>query len=312
MMLLVGSLTALLAVQDATSAAPTTTRAPCEPTDNACQARVFVAKSTKAPPAQRALYLFTAHRSYLALFAQTGKLPDLCAARKNFDRSLAVKGQSEKQRASFEASRTKLEALEKQHGGRCNSKPRKGPEPTAVAQTAISPPVEAPVSVASTILLVAEPEPTELGELLRVPPSRTLRRPVPQPQPAERSTSPRTTSGPGRPMVIAGGTTLGIGLVLTGIAGYAGWRVADASGASFDLYDETHGQGDADALAREADLRREFGRWIPVTVGTAIAGSTAVIVGAVLVRMGVRKMRQGPSRAAMVPVPGGLAFRARF
>ena len=49
-----------------------------------------------------------------------------------------------------------------------------------------------------------------------------------------------------------------------------------------------------------------------VAVSTAVVGTTAVLVGAVLTRVGVRRMRQGPARTALVPVPGGLAIHARF
>jgi hypothetical protein len=328
MIVITGALTLLLAVQ-AASPADTATRSPCELTDNACKAKLFIQKSAKAPPAQRALYLFTAHRSYLALFAKTGQLRDLCAARDALDRSLAVPGQSAGQLASFEASRVELEALEKQHGARCGAKRRKTPEPTAVAKngpTAVSPDRPAAVALEGTIAATRPSpalEPAAPEGLLAVP---TQRRPVPNLRPDEPAlaASPRPTLAaqperpykpgraptPGRPMIITGGTTLGLGLILAGVAGYAGSRVAEASRASFDLYDQNQGQGDAEALAEQTQLRNTFHRWVPVTIGTAIAGSAAVIVGAVLVRIGVRRVQ--PSRTAVVPVPGGLAIHARF
>ncbi len=331
MIVITGALTLLLTLQEA-APVDTATRSPCELTDNACKAKLFIQKSAKAPPAQRALYLFTAHRSYLALFAKTGQVRDLCAAREALDRSFAVPGQSAGQLASFEASRAELEALEKQHNARC-AKHRKAPASTAVAKNrapaAASPnrPVpEGPIA-ATTTRPTPEPEPATAPEgLLAVPTAPPLRRPAPDLRPEEHAlaashrpvqtaqpegpATPGRTSMPGRPMIIAGGTTLGLGLVLTGVAGYAGSRVAEASRASFDLYDQNQGQGDAEALAEQTQLRNTFHRWVPVTIGTAIAGSAAVIVGAVLVRIGVRRMQ--PSRTAVVPVPGGLAIHARF
>ena len=327
MIMITGALTLLLTLQDA-APADTATRSPCELTDNACKAKLFIQKSTKAPPAQRALYLFTAHRSYLALFAKTGQLRDLCAAREALNRSLAVPGQSAGQLASFEASRAELEALEKQHGARCGTKRRKPLEPTAVAKNnpAAAPPDRPAAGSpegATTTHPTPAPEPAAPEGLLAVP---TQRRPMPNLRPEESAlaasprpvdtaqleghATPGRTPTLGRPMIIAGGTTLGLGLILAGVAGYAGSQVAEASRASFDLYDQNQGQGDAEALAEQTQLRNTFHRWAPVTVGTAIAGSAAVIVGAVLVRIGVRRLQ--PSRTAVVPVPGGLAIHARF
>lgn len=316
MIALASTLTLLLAAQDVTPASGTsTTSSTCELTDNACKALLFIEKAAKAPPAQRALYLFTAHRSYVALFAKTGEARHLCAARVNFDRSLAVAGQSDPQRASFEKSRAELEGLERLHGARCEASRKRSKVPsTKVAQ---APPVEAaPASVADSSEVVAallEVESPAPDGLLEVPAART--REVPARAAAVEAPTvavPRRASVPGRPLVIAGGTTLGLGLALAGIAGYAGSRASDASRKAFANYEQNQGMGDVDALAEQAKLRREFDRWLPVALSTAIAGTTAVIVGAVLVRVGVRKMRQGPSRAALVPVPGGLAIHARF
>lgn len=332
MIVITGALTLLLTLQEA-APADTATRSPCELTDNACKAKLFIQKSAKAPPAQRALYLFTAHRSYLALFAKTGQLRDLCAAREALDRSLKVPGQSAGQLASFEASRAELEGLEKQHGTRCGAKRRKAPASTAVAKNrapaAASPdrPVSSEGTIAATTMHpTPEPKPATPEGLLAVPTAPPLRRPAPDLRPEdpalaashrpvhtaqpEGPATPGRTSTPGRPMIIAGGTTLGLGLILAGVAGYAGSQVAEASRASFDLYDQNRGQGDADALAEQAQLRNTFHRWVPVTIGTAITGSAAMIVGAVLVRIGVRRLQ--PSRTAVVPVPGGLAIHARF
>jgi hypothetical protein len=324
MSVLIGSLYLLLTAQDVQPAAsPAPLRTPCELTDNACKAEEFVEKSKRAAPALRATYLFGAHRSYLAAFAKTGEPRHLCAARKSLDRSLAVPGQSAKQLADFQAARPELEALEQKYAIRCDTRRRARPEAPAIAQNVASTPTQVPAEAPA---VAPQPEPPD--GLLAVPvvaSSNRVIRPVAHRQrvdatrPVDTARSPgpivaprRDASRPGRPLIIAGGTTLGLGLALVGVAGYAGSRVADSSRAAFDLYEQSQGLGNADSLAAQASLRREFDRWLPVTVGTAIAGTTAVIVGAVLVRVGVRRMKQDPSRAALVPVPGGLAIRARF
>ena len=116
---LAATLTLLWALQEPATA--TVGQPACERTDNACKARVFVTKAATAEPAKRARYLYSASRSYLALFAQTGNIQDLCSARRKFDQSVAVSDQTATQRASFEESRPELETLEKKHSARCRS-----------------------------------------------------------------------------------------------------------------------------------------------------------------------------------------------
>ena len=190
MIVITGALTLLLTLQEA-APADTAARSSCELTDNACKAKLFIQKSAKAPPAQRALYLFTAHRSYLALFAKTGQVRDLCAAREALDRSLAVPGQSAGQLASFEGSRAELEALERQHGARCGAKRRKAPASTAVAKNrapAAAPPnrpvPEGPIA-ATTTRPTPEPEPAAAPEGLLAVPTAPLRRSAPDLRPEE-------------------------------------------------------------------------------------------------------------------------------
>ena len=77
------------------------TSSDCLTADNLCKARRSERRAATAPtPDQRAQYLHSAHRSYLFLFDQTGDMRDLCSARRTFDASVAVKGQSAAQRAS--------------------------------------------------------------------------------------------------------------------------------------------------------------------------------------------------------------------
>jgi hypothetical protein len=50
----------------------------------------------------------------------------------------------------------------------------------------------------------------------------------------------------------------------------------------------------------------------PQTLALALAGGATVVVAAVLLSVGGRRMARTASRTALVPVPGGLAFHARF
>ena len=157
------TLTLLWALQEPAPA--TTGRPSCERTDNACKAKMFVKKAATAEPAKRALYLFTASRSYLALFAQTGDVQDLCAARRNFEQSLAVPEQTASQRASFEESRTELETLEKKHGARCRaSSRRRRAEPIAARSAPAAPPMAAESDSSTQLtacLLYTSPSPRD-------------------------------------------------------------------------------------------------------------------------------------------------------
>lgn len=215
---LAAALTLVWALQDPAPAM--TGRPTCERTDNACKARMFVQKAATAEPAKRARYLFSASRSYLALFAQTGDVQDLCAARRNFERSLAEPEQTASQRASFEESRTELEALEKKHSARCKpSNRRKKVESSAVAQStpAATPPVAAE-SVSSTqvvatssvpvpleLLVVSHHEPVAADEgLLPVPTTATAAGPAPPPSTAIPRRRPTARVAAGTSLLVAG------------------------------------------------------------------------------------------------------------
>ena len=118
------------------------TTSDCPLTDNQCKARLYERRAAAAPtPAQRALYLHSAHRSYLFLFEKTGDVRDLCEARRTFDASLAVDGQPKEQRAKFEAERDELAAREHQQHARCRSVAKRRvpkPDPPLMARQSTS------------------------------------------------------------------------------------------------------------------------------------------------------------------------------
>ncbi|MCY1059455.1 hypothetical protein [Nannocystis sp. SCPEA4] len=86
---------------------------------------------------QRALYFNVAHRSYLALFDRTGDPRHLCAARRMYDKSMAIKNQPAEQRANFNKLLGELTAREREADVRCEraaSKPTKSDPPLLVAK----------------------------------------------------------------------------------------------------------------------------------------------------------------------------------
>jgi len=300
-------------------AAPSTARpGKCPPADNRCKAELFVRQASTAKTARdRALYLHGAHRSYLALFDQTGEVKDLCAARRTYDQSLAIKGQPENQRASFAARQADLTSRERERGARCGRAAKRDskPEPAIVAtapRLQDAPPVtnnapQPPIS-ALTSNGPSEPLPALLPVVARP------RAPV-----AVRPSSPLSSTHadmyqakPGRRLMITGGVSLSVGLALTGVAGYLGGQLLSTWRDSQALHDAAGPLGTEDQAARDATLASDYQRLRAPTLALAIVGGSTLIVGAVLLGVGARRLARVASRAALLPMPGGLAFHARF
>lgn len=308
------TLTLLWALQEP---APAPTSQPsCERTDNACKAKVFVKKAATAEPAKRARYLFSASRSYLALFAQTGNIKDLCAARRNFEQSIAVSEQTATQRASFEEARTELETLEKKHGARCQpSNRRKKAEPIAVARsTPAAPPAMAAEPVSSTQgtvpsqrqleLLVTpsapdEPVAADVG-LLAIPTAVTAEGPVAPPSPALPPRRPTACVAAGASLLVAG-------------VGLAGGLVASLVGR--DRMNGTIAALDATATAQGRDLTPSErstandadARFIRLGHASAAFGTLAglsLVTGVVL--LAVPPKERTTLRARVRPVGAGI------
>lgn len=314
MTVIASSLAVMLALQ---GAAPSSPSEKCQVTDNRCKAEQFVQRAAAAAsPRHRALYLHAAHRSYLALFDQTGEVRDLCAARRTFDQSLAIEDQPDSQRASFEAVRQDLTSRERATGARCSS-PSKRPAKAAEPPQTPDPP-----------LLVAEPSPAPDAQPATAEPARRMVEPAPTPDPADAllavPSRPRPAPAPavaptlandappGRRLVIAGGLTLGAGLALTGLAASMGSRLIDTRRKALDLADTVEGFATEAQLAEGDRLENDYRRQGPQTLALALAAGTTVVVAAVLLGVGGRRMARAASRTALVPVPGGLAFHARF
>ena len=330
-------LAVLLAFQGAN---PSTTRTrECEPTDNRCKAALFVRRAAAAAlPKERALYLHAAHRSYLALFDQTGEEQHLCAARKTYEQSLAVEGQPDKQRESFVALLGDLTAREAKQRVRC-TRGAKGAatpspriaaagkasrvEPVAEGPAPLSsPPVAAnaatvghatgstdPVGATKPQMLLLEPAPTSETATTELMP--VVRGPIFS-DPNREAVHVDKDDHPGRRLVIAGGVTLGAGLVLSSVAGYMGGRLLDTRRQAQELLGDIDVYSSAEQDARNDALERDYRRLAPPTLALALAGGASVVVAAVLLAVGGRRMSRAPSRTALIPVPGGVALHTRF
>jgi len=285
--------------------------------DNACKAQAFVRKAAAAEPGKRALYLFSASRSYLALFAQSGDVQDLCAARRSFEQSLAVPEQTASQRASFEEARTELEGLEKQHGTRCKAaNRRKKAEPLAVARnTPTTTPVAAeaapgtqeaapavsprPVPLLDTPSTPEEPVAAHDG-LLAIPTAVTAEGPT---------AAPSLALPPRRPTArVAAGASL-----LVASVGLAGGLAASL--VARDKMNDAIAALDATATAQGRDLTPEEtaaaktadARFVRLGHAGAAFGTLAglsLVTGVVLLALPPKT--QSPLRARVRPVGAGI------
>jgi hypothetical protein len=75
---------------------------------------------------------------------------------------------------------------------------------------------------------------------------------------------------------------------------------------TIDTYATTDQATTGNALLREHDAMNRQ------TLALALASGATVLVAAVLVSVGGRRMARAASRTALVPAPGGLVFHARF
>ncbi|MCY0989521.1 hypothetical protein OV203_20440 [Nannocystis sp. ILAH1] len=329
------ALSLLLVLQQA---APAT----CPTGDNRCKAELFVrrAKDEATPAEYRAKYLLAAHRLYLGLYDKTGDDRDLCAARRSLDQ--LRQAHAEVQPASLAEALTELKTREQLRKPRCTDVRETRPTTSKPQVARVSPPPKsepARAAPAEPAALQASAAGVRVKDDL-LPPLDTDTRPRPEPPPVEPvrppgEAAPRpgrelrreapvialapTAPGqdaaqvvPGRRLAIAGGLTLGAGLVLGGVAAYAAAKMVDARGDGFTFQETPVDADDTAAFDRDAVLRAEYQKQGNLTLGTAIAGGAAMVVGAVLLGVGARRLARKNSQAALLPVPGGLVLRARF
>jgi hypothetical protein len=317
----------------------------CPLTDNRCKARLYEQKAARAStPGDRALYLHSAHRSYLFLFQKTGDVRDLCAARRTYDASLAVEGQPDAQREKFKAKRDDLVAREREHHARCESaamrRVKRSNPSLATRQPAPASPESRAPELQSPDVSPAEPAGKGVATSPAADHPRTAGLRLLDEQPLSRAAAlqpsdalipvsagsrvhtishvndpPRGRDGdprPGRALVIAGGAMLGVGVALTAATGLMGHRMVETRQKIFALdamvgdYSTPEQKVEGDAMKLRYDAMR-----MP-TLALALASGTTIIVAAIMVGVGARRMARVASRTTLLPGPGGLVFRARF
>ena len=329
-------------VFEAAAASPATEE--CLLTDNRCKAGQYERRAATAPnPAQRALYLFGAYKSYLLLFEKTADLGDLCAARRALDASLAVTGQPPGQRAMSRTMRAELVARQRQEGADCKSvarRPRvkkteaplvaRRSAPARPADLVPEPVVPEPPGTMAELAQAADPGPSTtpparnalLADLDGGPPTTVHPEPEPEPEPdtalmpvvARHVNTERPASTPrfGRGLVIAGGVTLGVGVALAAAAGSMGRRMVDTRREIIALGHNVDGYATPDQNARDDALRGDYRATQTRTLALALAAGATVLVAVILTSIGGRRMARAASRTALVPAPGGIVFHARF
>lgn len=324
-----------LAVQGVSS------ESPCKITDNACKAQDFERRADQtADPTMRAWRLHSAHRSYLFLFDETGNVEHLCASRRMYEQSIAVKNLPASERAGLTARLAELETRERQHRPRCGKKvprPRHDP-PLLTSASSKKPPSEHPTDASADDILaspglapvaevstgVAAPAHSEpLADPVAAPVTSSAEAPAAGVAPPLRlephgdpllpvRRSPPPARRDGRPLVIVGSGTMLGGLALAGAAGFIGARLVDIRHQGQALADAVDGYGSAEEVAQDAALRGAYRRTGAQTVALAVSAGALLIIGGVLTGIGARRMARVVSRTALLPAPGGLALRVRF
>ncbi len=294
--------------------------ASCSASDLRCtgQANLDAARRATSSP-QKAKHLYRAHRAFLAL-ADSGPEPqrvkDLCRAQQLLKQ--ARKLPAPEVHARLVASEAETQEKFKATGIECQPHRRSKPSnPPLVAATTV--PAEAPPP-----LLPLTPSPASNPALDTASPTTTTSIATSPPaaghdellpvvaRPARHLDHQPRRAHTGRGLLIGGGVTLSVGLALAGAAGYMGGRLVGAWRESRDLHEAAGPLGSVDESARDAMLASDYQRLRAPTLAVALIGGSTLVVGAVLVGVGARRLARVTSRAAILPMPGGLVFRARF
>ena len=246
------------------------------------------------PSVHRPDALHGAHDSLIALHGATGEGEHLCRALA-LTRELLANGpfaDPEERAAWTEIEARDVERIERAH----------------VTCAAHTPP-------AATESLASEPAGTQAAPIQ--PPGPQANEPdvdallpVTGRPPTARSiaSAPR----PGRGLAIAGGAVLSVGLGFIGASGSLGGRMLAMWRESRALHQEAVPFGTEEQVERNAALARDYQRLRAPMVATAIVGGSALVVGAVLVGVGAKRLARVADRAALLPTPGGIVLHARF
>lgn len=112
--------------------------------------------------------------------------------------------------------------------------------------------------------------------------------------------------------MIAGSVVLGAGVALTAAAGYVGHRWVETRQKYLDLHAMVDGLATTEQDAMASVVLNDYRKAGDQALALAVAAGTTIVIAAVLVGIGGRRMARAASRTALVPVPGGLALHARF
>lgn len=228
--------------------------------------------------------LHGAHASLIALHEETGETEHLCRALA-LARELLANGSfaDDDERAAW----VELEARDVDKMQRAKVTCTAAPSTTTPTEAAKEPP---------GTLTVSAPDEDPLLPVVSRSPARPTKRPAPV----------------GRGLTIAGGVTLAAGLGLTGAAGYLGGSMLHAWRDSRALHEETGPLGTQEQADKDAALARDYQRLRAPMLATALVGVSALVVGAALTAVGAKRLARAASRAALLPMPGGLVLRTRF
>lgn len=317
-----------LAVHLILAASPAADPSICAPTDYRCTAETNVAAArTAASDIERAQRLYRAHRAYLALARSTApaeRARTLCRAVELLGQVRALPGTESLRQRIVDTARDTEDALaDADIGCPLPKKPRKvaGRRVATASSTATPTSVEhrppSSVSEPTPVLLdVRTSRPTTstaLTQRANTIPSSTST--IEQDRRADevlpRSSNPAPVH-PGRSLVIAGGVTLGAGVALVAAAGVLGHRMSETRADVLALDGMIDGFASAEEAAQGDALVRDYRTMGSQTLVLALTGGATVIVAAVLTGVGAKRMARRTTRAALVPVPGGLALRGRF
>lgn len=290
----------------------------CSPEDHECNGNQYerLAAATNVPQ-HRANQLYGAHRAYLARFDETGKAEHLCAARRTFERGIAIKGQTSGQRAAFAALRSALIDREEKSGVQCK-KPAKRPEGPAAIEAQLPGPAQGEPSVLAGMPSASTLAPPASNAVIDAPPaeqkyseSRTNSVPV-RPTVSVSVPRPATRDDTARRRVRAGLGTLFPGLILLApTAGVLAFRAGVRS--DWDaLRAETKGR--SPTLDEESSGNALESHFRGATAGAVVLGVTsAALVVAGTVLLAARRHR---SRVAFGPWGArgvsGFVIQGRF
>jgi hypothetical protein len=289
----------------------------CSPEDHECNGRQYERLAAAATvPQHRANQLYGAHRAYVARFDETGKVEHLCAARRTFDRGIAIKGQTTGQRAAFAALRSALVKREQESGAQCR-KPTRRPREAAPAEAPRPGSTQGDASALAGMpgSTLAPPAPKEIAETPPAEPKHSDTRDNPPPvRPTMAVSVPpaHTRDDAARRRVRAGLATLVPGLVLLApTAGVLAFRAGVQSDWD-ELRRDTQGRSptpNEDSAGAALNSRHRGATAAAVVLG--VTSAALVVTGTVLLAT-----RRHSSRVAFGPWGsrgvGGLVIGGRF